>query len=83
MDRHKIGRLWKFKISDIDEWVRAGNRRRRTRGAAMGTCSEWPWRPGPGEGLLERAFSGTLLPGLYRHPGRHAVSLPVSEKAGG
>ncbi len=21
---HKIGRLWKFKISDVDEWVRAG-----------------------------------------------------------
>jgi len=21
---HKIGRLWKFKLSDIDEWVRAG-----------------------------------------------------------
>ena len=21
---HKNGRLWKFKLSDIDEWVRAG-----------------------------------------------------------
>lgn len=21
---HKIGRLWKFKISEVDEWVRAG-----------------------------------------------------------
>lgn len=21
---HKIGRLWKFKLSDVDEWVRAG-----------------------------------------------------------
>ena len=21
---HRIGRLWKFKLSDIDEWVRAG-----------------------------------------------------------
>ena len=21
---HKIGRLWKFKLSDIDAWVRAG-----------------------------------------------------------
>ncbi len=21
---HKIGRLWKFKISEIGEWVRAG-----------------------------------------------------------
>ena len=22
---HKVGRLWKFKISEADEWVRAGN----------------------------------------------------------
>ena len=21
---HKMGRLWKFKISEVDEWVRAG-----------------------------------------------------------
>ena len=21
---HKIGRLWKFKVSEVDEWVRAG-----------------------------------------------------------
>ena len=21
---HKVGRLWKFKLSDVDEWVRAG-----------------------------------------------------------
>ena len=21
---HKIGRLWKFKLSEVDEWVRAG-----------------------------------------------------------
>jgi len=21
---HKIGRLWKFKLSDVDEWVRVG-----------------------------------------------------------
>lgn len=21
---HKVGRLWKFKISEIDEWVKAG-----------------------------------------------------------
>lgn len=21
---HKIGRLWKFQLSEIDEWVRAG-----------------------------------------------------------
>ena len=21
---HKIGRLWKFKLSEVDEWVRSG-----------------------------------------------------------
>lgn len=25
MPAHKIGRLWKFKISEVDEWVRRGN----------------------------------------------------------
>ena len=24
MPAHKVGRLWKFKKSEIDEWVRAG-----------------------------------------------------------
>lgn len=24
MPAHKIGRLWKFKISDVDEWVKNG-----------------------------------------------------------
>ena len=24
MPAHKIGRLWKFKISEIDEWIRSG-----------------------------------------------------------
>ena len=24
MPGHKIGRLWKFKIADVDEWVRKG-----------------------------------------------------------
>ena len=24
MPAHKIGRLWKFKLSEIDAWVRAG-----------------------------------------------------------
>jgi len=24
MPRHKVGRLWKLKSSEIDEWVRAG-----------------------------------------------------------
>ncbi len=24
MPAHKVGRLWKFKISEIDEWVKSG-----------------------------------------------------------
>ncbi|MDP7608940.1 MAG: helix-turn-helix domain-containing protein [Candidatus Marinimicrobia bacterium] len=24
---HRIGKLWKFKISEIDDWVKNGNRR--------------------------------------------------------
>jgi excisionase family DNA binding protein len=24
MPAHKIGKLWKFKLSELDEWVRAG-----------------------------------------------------------
>lgn len=24
MPAHKIGRLWKFKISEVDEWVKKG-----------------------------------------------------------
>ena len=22
---HRVGRLWKFKLSEVDDWVRAGN----------------------------------------------------------
>jgi len=24
MPAHKVGRLWKFKVSEVDEWIRAG-----------------------------------------------------------
>jgi excisionase family DNA binding protein len=24
MPAHKLGRLWKFKVSEVDEWVRRG-----------------------------------------------------------
>jgi len=33
MPGHKVGRFWKFKRQEIDEWVRAG-------GAAMATSGE-------------------------------------------
>ncbi len=25
MPAHKVGRLWKFKVSEVDTWVREGN----------------------------------------------------------
>jgi excisionase family DNA binding protein len=25
MPAHKVGRLWKFQFSEVDEWVRSGN----------------------------------------------------------
>ena len=25
MPAHKVGRLWKFKVSEVDEWIRAGD----------------------------------------------------------
>jgi excisionase family DNA binding protein len=30
---HRVGRLWKFKLSEIDDWIRAG-------GAAEGTSKQ-------------------------------------------
>ena len=30
MPGHKVGRLWKFKLSEIDTWVRSGSAARRT-----------------------------------------------------
>lgn len=24
MPAHKVGRLWKFKVSEVDEWIKAG-----------------------------------------------------------
>ena len=29
MPAHKIGRLWRFKLSEIDAWVRSGEATRR------------------------------------------------------
>lgn len=28
---HKVGRLWKFKVSEVDAWVRAGKAREDTK----------------------------------------------------
>jgi len=27
---HRVGRLWRFKVSEIDEWVQAGRTRKRS-----------------------------------------------------
>jgi excisionase family DNA binding protein len=32
MPAHRIGRLWKFKVSEVDEWVRHGGAAGRTDG---------------------------------------------------
>ena len=32
---HKVGRLWKFKVSEVDEWVRAGNAADGSEAASM------------------------------------------------
>ncbi|GHU76767.1 transcriptional regulator [Clostridia bacterium] len=29
MPAHKLGKLWKFKISEVDEWIRSGRARVR------------------------------------------------------
>jgi len=33
---HKLGRLWKFKLSDVDEWVRSGGASGRAQGERPG-----------------------------------------------
>ena len=33
MPGHKVGRLWKFQQSEVDEWVRAGGADARANGA--------------------------------------------------
>ncbi len=32
MPAYKVGRLWKFKISEVDEWIRSGGADNRTFG---------------------------------------------------
>jgi excisionase family DNA binding protein len=34
---HRVGRLWKFKLSEIDQWVRAGGAHRNIKQAPGGT----------------------------------------------
>jgi len=32
MPAHQIGRLWKFKVSEVDEWVRSGGTKNASSG---------------------------------------------------
>jgi len=32
LSAQRVGRLWKFKVSEVDEWVRAGCRRAQVSG---------------------------------------------------
>jgi len=36
---HKVGRLWKFKTVEVDEWVRSGRKNIRGRRRAKGKIS--------------------------------------------
>lgn len=38
MPAHKVGRLWKFKVPEIDEWIRAGKARDNKPGGATHEC---------------------------------------------
>jgi excisionase family DNA binding protein len=35
---HRVGRLWKFKLSDVDEWVRAGTPAMPSRSPSQSTA---------------------------------------------
>ncbi len=37
---HKIGRLWKFKLSEVDVWVRAGEAEAREKATAKSKASK-------------------------------------------
>ena len=47
MPAHKVGRLWKFKLGEIDEWVRAGGAGGEAGDLSEDPSSERP-RGGPG-----------------------------------
>jgi excisionase family DNA binding protein len=42
---HKIGRLWKFKLSEVDEWVRAGGTEGGKRSASKKSTKVTRGRP--------------------------------------
>ena len=40
MPAHKVGRLWKFKTGEVDEWVRMGSASDDAAGKASGAARE-------------------------------------------
>ena len=42
---HRIGRLWKFKLSDVDTWVRAGGARENARNTQQRSVQRRRQRP--------------------------------------
>ncbi|MFC0071317.1 helix-turn-helix domain-containing protein [Umezawaea endophytica] len=36
MPAHKVGRLWKFQASEVDEWVRSGGAASSAKGTSLG-----------------------------------------------
>lgn len=40
MPAHKVGRLWKFKVSQVDEWIQAGKAGHDPTGSNQGMLSE-------------------------------------------
>ncbi len=39
MPAHRVGKLWKFKLTEADDWVRGGGAAEPTRGKKMRGCS--------------------------------------------
>lgn len=46
---HRVGKLWKFKRSEVDEWVRTGRAAERREGGGQGPGARGPFSsPDPG-----------------------------------
>ena len=67
---HRVGRLWKFKLSQIDEWVRAG-------GVMSAAVARQP--PGPEQirdrlvSMLSAAFEAEPVEDGVAHPAEHIL----------
>ena len=41
---HRVGRLWKFKFSEVDAWVRSGSANEENRGTTKPRLPRWRQR---------------------------------------